>query len=93
MSDIYIKRDHNLDQEHIRDLAEQLASDIQARVGGSYRWEGDNRMHFKHVGVDGKIDYDESQISVEVVLGFLMKGLKGMLEREIHDHLDDHLNT
>ena len=59
-----------------------LASDIKGRLGGSYHWEGDCRMHYKHVGVDAVITFDDKSVLVEVVLGLLMKGLKGMLEKE-----------
>ncbi len=91
MSDIYIERDHSLEPERIKTIAEDLASDIKGRLGGSYHWAGENQMKFKHVGVDADISYDDSKISVEVGLGFLMKGLKSMLEREIHEHLDEYL--
>ncbi len=91
MSDIYIQRDHKLQPEELRELIENLARDIQGRLGGKYHWEGDHCVRYQYTGVDANLTFDESVVTVKVTLGLLMLALKGMLEREIHEHLDDHL--
>ncbi|MFT3806130.1 polyhydroxyalkanoic acid system family protein [Arenimonas sp.] len=88
MSQIDIKRSHNLSQADARGKVEQIAKQLGRKFAMDHEWEG-NTLHFSRSGVDGQIKVGAKQIHVVAQLGFLLMALKGPVEREIHRYLDE----
>jgi putative polyhydroxyalkanoate system protein len=92
MSQINIRRAHQLSLLEAHAATEQMAKQLDARFELRHHWQG-SRLHFERSGVSGHIDVDTSEVRIYARLGFLLSPLKGRFERAIHEHLDELLNT
>lgn len=90
MAHIHIKRAHQLPLAEIKQKAELLASNLQGRVGGSYRWKGDS-VHYRYSGVTARIDCATEEILIDVKLGFMASIFRSTIEDEMKETLDKHL--
>ncbi|MEE4376610.1 MAG: polyhydroxyalkanoic acid system family protein [Candidatus Competibacteraceae bacterium] len=88
MSHINIRRQHTLSRAKIRDLAENVATDLDNRFSLHHYWDGDT-LFFKRSGVNGRMDITSDSIHISARLGLLLLPLKARFEQAIHDYLDD----
>ena len=88
MADITITRGHHFSEKQVEKKIKQLAEQLVRKHGGSYRKEG-NSLHYSTIGVDASVTHDDEQVTIEVELGFLLKGLKGRLSEEIENYMDN----
>lgn len=91
MSHIQIKRHHNMDEEHLRSMTEELGQKLKSKFGGEYHLEG-NIVHYTYHSADAKVSFDETRVKVDVKLGLLMMAFKGMIESEVNNYLDEHIS-
>ncbi len=87
MADIQIKRAHALGLKGARAAADQMAQKLGKQFGLSGDWDG-NTLHFDRPGVQGSLAVSDKDMKLEVTLGFLLKAMKGPIERAVHDQLD-----
>ncbi len=87
MADIDIKRVHNLGMKAARHAADEMAADLGKKFGLAGTWEGDT-LHFDRPGVTGRLALTEKDLHLTVSLGFLLKALRGSIERAVHEELD-----
>jgi len=90
MSDIQIKRHHNMDEGQLRSMTEELGQKLKAKFGGEYHLEG-NIVHYTYHSADAKVSFNETTVQVDVKLGLLMMAFKGMIESEVNNYLDEHI--
>lgn len=91
MSHIQIKRHHNMDEEHLRSMTEELGQKLKSKFGGEYHLE-ENVVHYTYHSADAKVSFDETRVIVDVKLGLLMMAFKGMIESEVNNYLDEHIS-
>ncbi|MDX2463033.1 MAG: polyhydroxyalkanoic acid system family protein [Porticoccus sp.] len=91
MSHIQIIRHHNMDEEHLRSMTEELGQKLKSKFGGEYHLEG-NIVHYTYHSADAKVSFDETRVKVDVKLGLLMMAFKGMIESEVNNYLDEHIS-
>lgn len=87
MADIDLKRVHHLGMKAARHAADEMAADLGRKFGLSGRWTG-STLHFDRPGVTGKLSLTEKDVHLTVTLGFLLKALRGSIERAVHEELD-----
>jgi putative polyhydroxyalkanoate system protein len=87
MADIDLKRVHHLGMKAARHAAEEMAADLGKKFGLAGGWTG-NTLHFDRPGVTGKLTLTETDVHLTVTLGFLLKALRGSIERAVHEELD-----
>ena len=87
MTDIHIQRPHALGHTKARVAAEKVALHLQEKYQLNYLWEGDS-VQFKRTGVSGHLEVSDSEIMLQVRLGFLLTPFKHQIEREIHRYID-----
>jgi putative polyhydroxyalkanoate system protein len=87
MSEIRIRRAHNLPLEQARALAEQIAQRLQNEFDLAYRWRG-SALTFSRDGVEGTLTVAAQEIRLHARLGFLLSFLKPRIEEEIEASLD-----
>ncbi|MGC1951879.1 MAG: polyhydroxyalkanoic acid system family protein [Gammaproteobacteria bacterium] len=92
MADIDIRHDHALRPEETRALAENIAARVSESFPIEYYWEGES-LHFKRVGVSGRIDLEESEVRVRVQLGWLLLPMKQRVEDRIRCYLSETLDA
>lgn len=87
MADIDVKRAHALGLEGARAAAEKMADGLGRRFDLKGKWVGDT-LHFERPGVSGNLDVTAKEVRLAVTLGFLLKAMKGSIERAVHEELD-----
>ena len=87
MSSILIQKSHNISNLELQFLVEDLGKDLQKKYGGDYQIEG-KLVNFIHSGVEARISFDVSVISIQVTLSLMMSAFKGTIEKEINSYLE-----
>ncbi len=87
MADIDLRRDHDLGLPAARKAAETMAEDLGRKFNLVGRWTG-NTLHFERPGVAGTLALTDHHLHLTVTLGFLLKALRGPIERAVHEELD-----
>jgi putative polyhydroxyalkanoate system protein len=87
MSEIKIRRAHNLPLDEARQLAEQVAADLRERFALDCAWRG-HALEFSRDGVEGKLVVAAKEIHLEARLDFLFSFLKPTIEEEIEAQLE-----
>ena len=87
MADIELVKPHTLARSKAKALVQKAADALAAEYGLSSEWRGDS-LHFHRSGVDGEMQVDDSEIRLEVTLGFLLKAFKNKLLDQIERDFD-----
>ena len=90
MSEIVVRRRHNLRPASARRLVETVARRLRDEHGGSYAWDGDT-LRFRSTGVAGPLMVSRGAFEVRVEIGLLLRPLRSRIEREIRAFCDEHL--
>jgi putative polyhydroxyalkanoate system protein len=91
MSDIKYTRRHDLPLAQAKKIAQKTADDLAEEYDLVSEWNGDT-LHFHRAGVEGHMRVTDSQIELNVKLGFLLKPFKAKFEQHIERHLDELLD-
>ncbi len=91
MASIDIKRNHSLGKDTAKEKAEELAKDMQSKLGIDWRWDGDD-IRFKAdsgtaKGVTGTVSVSDTDVRVAIDLPFLLKAMKGTISSRVEDKL------
>jgi len=92
MSHIVVERQHSLERDVVRSIAEELAESLSRQYDIRYRWN-DDVLVFKRVGAHGRVIVDAKRVRVELDLGFLLMAFERTIKDEIETTLDDTLNA
>jgi putative polyhydroxyalkanoate system protein len=87
MADIKLNRVHALGLKGAHAAADKMAEKLGKQFGLSGKWQGDT-LHFDRPGVAGLLTVSERDMQLEVTLGFLLKAMRGPIERSVHEQLD-----
>ena len=88
MSEIVVRRHHDLGLARAKRLAETMALRLRDDYGGTYAWTGDH-LQFERTGASGRITVKPDAVEVRVEIGFLLSPLRGRIEREIRAFCDE----
>ena len=87
MPDIDLRRVHNLGLKAARVAADRMAEHLGTKFDLRGDWEG-NTLRFERPGVTGSLAISDKDLHLVVSLGFLLKAMKGSIERAIVEELD-----
>src|SRR5687768_4628422 len=87
MADIEIKRAHGLGTKAARTQAERMAEQLGRKFDLKGDWAG-NVLRFERPGVTGSLTVGEKDLKLSVALGFLLKAMKGSIEKAVEQELD-----
>ena len=87
MADIEIRRAHHLGLAGARKVADKLAADLGRKFDLRGGWNG-NTLRFERPGVTGTLAVSDRDLHLSVALGFLLKAMKGPIERAVVAELD-----
>jgi len=87
MAQISMKRRHALGAEKARGQIEQLADRMAERLGGAWRWHGEQAV-CEARGAKARVFYDATTISIEVELPLLMRPMRGVLEAKLEEYFE-----
>ena len=87
MADIDLKRIHNLGLAAARAQADRLADHLGRKFDLRGDWDG-NVLRFERPGVSGSLALTDKDLRLLVSLGFLLKAMKGSIEKAVVHELD-----
>lgn len=87
MADIELTKSHSLTIAKAKALVWKTAEALAAEYGLSSEWQGDT-LHFHRSGVDGQMHVSDSEIRLNVTLGFLLRAFKGKFIDHIESQFD-----
>jgi putative polyhydroxyalkanoate system protein len=87
MSEISIRRRHDLPIAEARKAAEKVARQLEKDFDLSYEWQG-HVLHFSRSGVDGTLHVSGEEVRIHARLGLLLGFLKARIEAEVEENLD-----
>lgn len=92
MADIKMIKYHQLPMAAARSLVQKAADDLAEAYDLTSRWVG-NTLYFRRSGVEGEMRVSESEIDLEVTLGFLLKAFKTKFVENIEHTFETLLAT
>jgi putative polyhydroxyalkanoate system protein len=87
MADIELMRVHNLGLKAARAQADRMAEHLGRKFDLKGDWDG-NVLRFERPGVSGSLAITEKDLRLLVSLGFLLKAMKGSIEKAVVHELD-----
>ncbi len=90
MSDIELVKRHSLSIAKARALVQKAADDLTEKYDLTSEWDADT-LRFRRQGVDGRMQVTDTEIRLDVTLGFLLKAFKGRLLEHIERTFDTFL--
>jgi putative polyhydroxyalkanoate system protein len=92
MADISLKRTHALGLKGAHAAANKMADRLGEKFDLKGTWSG-NTLNFARPGVTGVLTISETEMRLEVTLGFMLKMMKGPIEQSVHEQLDKVLDA
>lgn len=87
MADIHAHKKHNMTLDQAKQTAQRLAEQLQKEFQVDSEWQG-NTLNFTRTGVKGKLDVTDTDVSLDISLGFMLKAFKGKIQAEIDKNFD-----
>jgi putative polyhydroxyalkanoate system protein len=87
MADIALTRSHELGLKGAKVAADKMAEKLGEKFDLTGDWKG-NVLSFSRPGVNGTLKISETDMALEVTLGFLLKAMKGPIEKAVIENLD-----
>jgi putative polyhydroxyalkanoate system protein len=87
MSDILIKRSHDLAPAQAKKAADEMAAKLREQFELESEWKG-SVLHFHRSGVDGMLRLEAKAVEIEARLGFMLSMMKPAIENAINQNLD-----
>jgi putative polyhydroxyalkanoate system protein len=87
MADIEVTRLHNLGLKAARAQADRMAEHLGRKFDLKGDWQG-NVLNFQRPGVTGSLAITDKDLRLAVSLGFLLKAMKGSIEKAVVHELD-----
>lgn len=92
MTHIVVEREHDMNPEGLRAMAEELAESLSREYDIRYRWH-DDVLVFKRIGAHGRVLLDQDRVRVELDLGFMLMAFENPIRQEIEATLDRTLSA
>jgi len=89
MPKIDIRRPHQLSIPDARAVVDKVAAKMREKFATESQWQGDT-LKFSRSGVNGTIAVAADAILVHAELGLMLSPMKGMIEQEIRNKLDEY---
>jgi putative polyhydroxyalkanoate system protein len=93
MADIELTRSHSMGLDGGRDAVEDVAQQLELDLGVQYEWDDDQTLLFKGQGAEGQIDVHADAIRILINLSAFLQPMKGTLEKEAGNYLDQYLQS
>lgn len=87
MADISLKRSHKLGLKGAHAAATKMVEKLGEKFDLKGTWSG-NTLNFARPGVTGVLAVSETDMKLDVTLGFMLKMMKGPIEQSVHEQLD-----
>ena len=91
MSDLKIRREHDLDEQQCRALAEDLLGQLVEKFGGSISEDGDC-FRYKHAtGMKASVEPREGELDINIKLNMMTRSFAPEIEKQVNKVLDKYI--
>jgi len=87
MPDIQLSQTHQMTQQQARAKVDEMTHQLESDLGLTTQWLDDHKLSFERSGANGVLTLTEQQVSVEVKLNFMLRAMKGTIEKELEKAL------
>ncbi|MBT8115899.1 MAG: polyhydroxyalkanoic acid system family protein [Arenicella sp.] len=91
MRRINICKQHDLDEDDCRTVAEDLLDQLVDHFGGYVEPDGDHYCYIHGTGIKAKVLPGEGELTINVTMSLLTGALAPRLEQEIHRVLEEQI--
>lgn len=91
MSVITVNRQHTLEFDEVKAIAEEVVVNLAEEYGVKYHWENET-VKFKGAGAKGKMMLSTTTVDLKMELSFLLTPFKSKIENNITRRLDELLS-
>ncbi len=84
---IVLQRGHALARDDALAAARRIGDELSAAHGCRCRWEGEV-LHFTRTGVSGTLEIGDSDVALQVRLGFLLAGFSARIEKTLDENFE-----
>lgn len=91
MGGFTVSRSYTLPRDEVREIAEELAHNIETQYGVRARWQGD-KVSMRGNGVDGTLTIEDDVVRVQVTLGLMASMFERPLRRIVTEYLDEYVS-
>lgn len=92
MSNLNIKREHDLDQSQCRELAEDLLGQLVNKFGGSISEKGSCLLYKHATGMKASVEPRSGELDINVKLNLMTRSFAPEIEKRINQVLDEHID-
>jgi len=90
MASINISRNHSKSLSEIKNLIDDLASDVKKEYGVDMSWQDERSLSISGTGIkSGSVNISDSNIEINIKLGMLASAFKGKIEDGLNSKLDE----
>ena len=90
MSHIDITREHGVALKKGQKMLTAMADKLAEEYGATYE-KTEEGLNFKGPGMEGSVVVDPKIIRIQASLGFLLRPMRSMIEKQIQAYLDEAL--
>lgn len=91
MAGFNVSRSYSMPRDEVREIAKDLAKQIESQYGVRARWSGDV-VSMRGSGVDGTLEIEDDVVRVKVSLGLMASMFERPLRRIVTEYLDDYIS-
>jgi putative polyhydroxyalkanoate system protein len=91
MASFSLNKPYTMPRDQLREKANSLAAKLEREHGLRSRWHDEDTLSIKGAGLDGRLSLAGNTLTIDITLGLLTSGFKGLVRGEIQRYLDQHI--
>lgn len=92
MNNLNIRREHDLDEQECRALAEDLLGQLVEKYGGSIANDGEC-LRYRHTsGMKASVEPREGELDINIKLNIMTRAFAPEIEKQINRVLDSYID-
>ena len=91
MSRIHLTKKFTMTLEEVRVGLEKLGAGLQESYGMEYKWEGKNKVAFKHKAGHGHVEIRGDELVLDLKLGLMYSAMSSMVKKRITELADEYV--
>jgi len=92
VSSVHICREHTLDKDECKVVAEKMLDKLVTKFGGKIKQDGEMIRYRHPTGINACVEPKEGELVVDVKLGLMTKSMAPKIDQAINKELDKQLS-
>ena len=91
MSKIYLTKPFTMTLEEVREGLEKLGGGLKESYGMDYKWDGKNKVIFKHKAGRGHVEIRGNELVLDLKLGIMYAAMAPVIKKRITEMADEYV--